>query len=171
MLVTSGQLSWTPVIWGSSGYSVSAAGCWGFGLLAAVLVITALPLDFVGKLMSLRTNFLLGALHAIEGSGISFSLLQRLRTAFVSAVWSKKMSLARVGAVLFLLDGPPGCDLGFYVVWFRFGLFRRYLVCRPLAVPRLKTLLGLVACGCLGHGPVHLLVESVGVLLVLLGML
>ena len=57
-----------PVIWRSSRYCVSAAGCRVFGSLAAVLVITALPLDFVGKLMSLRTNFLLGALlHAIDG--------------------------------------------------------------------------------------------------------
>ena len=91
-------------------------------MLASVLVITALPLDFVGTLLSFRTIFLLGALHAIEGSRISFSLLQRLRTAFVSAVWSKKMPLAHVGAVLCLLDGPPECDPGFYVVWFRFGL-------------------------------------------------
>ena len=55
-------------------------------------------------------------------------------------------------------------------MWFGLGLdFRRYLVCCPLAVPRLYTLLGLVASGCPGHGPVHLLVENVGVLLVLLG--
>ena len=118
--------------------------------------------------MSLRTNFLLGALHAIEGSGISFSLLQKLRTAFVSAVWSEKMPLAHVGAVLSLLDGPPGCDPGFYVVWFGLGLFRRYLVYCPLEVPRLKSPLGLVASGC--PGPVHRLVENAGVLLVLLGM-
>ena len=43
----------------------------------------------------------------------SFGLLQRLRTAIVSAVWSKKIPLAHVGAVLSLLDGPPGCDPGF----------------------------------------------------------
>ena len=56
------------------------------GLLAAVLVVMALPLDCAGKLRVLRTNFLPGALHAI----ISFSLLQKLRTAFVSAVWSRR---------------------------------------------------------------------------------
>ena len=35
------------------------------GLLAAVLVVMALPLDFAGKLGVLRTKFLPGALHAI----------------------------------------------------------------------------------------------------------
>ena len=52
-------------------------------LLAAVLVVMALPLDFFGELRILRTKFLLGALHEIEGSAISCSLLQRLRFAFV----------------------------------------------------------------------------------------
>ena len=133
------------------------------GLLAAVLVVMALPLDFVGKLRILRTKFLPGALHAIEGSRISFALLQRLRSAFVSAAWSRKMPLAHVGAVLSLLDGPVGCDLGFYVIWCRFGLFRRYLAKRPLEVARLYSLLGLVAGGCPGHGPIRLLVESAGI--------
>ena len=91
-----------------------------------------------------------GALHAIEVSRISFALLQRLRTAFVSAAWSRKMPLAHVGAVLSLLDGPPGCDPGFYVLWCRFRLLRRYLAFRPLEIPRLYSLLGLVAGGCLG---------------------
>ena len=48
------------------------------GLLTAVLVVTAFPLDFAGKLTVLRTKFLPGALHAIEGSGVSFRLLQIL---------------------------------------------------------------------------------------------
>ena len=134
------------------------------GLLAAVLVVMALPLGFVGKLRVLRTKFLPGALHAIEGSRISFALLQRLRTAFVSASWSRKMLLAHVGAVLSLLDGPTGCDPGFYVLWCRFRLLRRYLAYRPLEVAWLYSLLGLVSGGCPGHGPMHLLVESAGVI-------
>ena len=97
------------------------------GLLAAVLVVMALPLDFAGKLRILRTKFLPGALHAIEASRISICLLQGLRTAFVAAVWSTKMPLARAGAVLSLLDGPLGCDPGFCVVWYRLRLLRRYL--------------------------------------------
>ena len=76
------------------------------GVLTAVLVVRALPLDFAGKLTVLRTKFLPGALHTIEGSRISFRLLRRLRSAFVSAAWSQKMPLAHVGAVLSLLDGP-----------------------------------------------------------------
>ena len=77
-------------------------------LLSAILVVMALPLTFTGKLGILRAKLLSGALHAIEASGISFTLLQKLGTAFVSPVWSKKMALAPVGAVLSLLDGPPG---------------------------------------------------------------
>ena len=134
------------------------------GLLAAFLVVMALPLDFAGKLRVLRTKFLPGALHAIEASRIAFSLPQRPRTAFVSAVWSKKMPLAHIGAILSLLDGPPGCDPGFYVVWVRFRLLRRYLAYNPLEVPRLYGLLALVAAVGPGHGPMHLLVESSGVL-------
>ena len=134
------------------------------GLLAAVLVVMVLPLGFVGKLRVLRTKFLPGALHAVEGSSISFALLQRLRTAFVSAALSRKMPLAHVGAVLSLLDGPAGSDPGFYVLWCRFRLLRRYLAYRPLEVTRLYSLLGLVADGCPGHGPMHLLVESAGVI-------
>ena len=59
--------------------------------------------------------------------------MQRPRTAlaFVSAVWSKRMPLAHVGAVLSLLDGPPGCDPGFFVVWCRFRLLRRYFAENP----------------------------------------
>ena len=91
------------------------------GLLASVLVVMALPLGFAGKLRVLRTKFLPGALHAIEGSRISLSLLQRLRSVFVSAAWSKKMPLAHVGAFLSLLDGPPECDPGFFVLWCRFS--------------------------------------------------
>ena len=133
------------------------------GLLAAVLVVMALPLDFAGKLRVLRTKFLPGALHAVEGARISSLLLHRLRSAFVSAVWSRKMPLAHVGAVLSLLDGPPGCDPGFFVVWSRFRLLRRYLAYRPREVPRIYALLGLAADGCPGHGPLHLVVESAGV--------
>ena len=131
--------------------------------MAAVLVVMALPLDFAGKLRVLRTKFLPGALHAVEGARISSLLLHRLRSAFVSAVWSKKMPLAHVGAVLTLLDGPVGCDPGFFVVWSRFRLLRRYLAYRPMEVPRVYALLGLAADGCPGHGPLHLIVESAGV--------
>ena len=42
------------------------------GLLAAVLVVMAFPLDFVGKLRILLTRFLPGALHAFEALRICF---------------------------------------------------------------------------------------------------
>ena len=70
----------------------------------------------------------------------------------------------KCGAVLSLLDGPPGCDPGFYVIWCRFRLLRMYLAFRPLEIPGLYSLLGLVAGGCPGHGPMHLLVESAGII-------
>ena len=78
--------------------------------------------------------------------------------------WSAKMPLAHVGAVLSLLDGPTGCDPGFYVLWCRFRLLRRCLASRPLEVVGLYSLLGLVSDGCPGHGPMHLLVESAGII-------
>ena len=86
------------------------------GLLGPILVVMALPLTFAGKLRVLRTMFYLVHCMLFEASGISFTLLQKLRSAFVSAVWSKKMPLALVGAVLTLLDGPPGCDPGFFII-------------------------------------------------------
>ena len=131
------------------------------GLLAAVLVVMALPLDFAGKLRVLRTKFLPGALHAIEASRISFSLWRDFGLPLSLLSGLRKMPLVHIGAILSLLDGPPGCDAGFYVVWCEFRLLRRYLSYNPLEVPRLYSLLRLVAAGGPGHGPMHLLVESV----------
>ena len=75
-------------------------------------------------------------------------------------VWSRHQPLANAGAVLSVLDGPQGCDPAFCVVWFRFRMLRRYLAYRPGEVPRVYRLLDCVAEGHLGHGPVHLLVDS-----------
>ena len=133
-------------------------------LLTAILVVMALSLDFAGEMRVLRTKFLAGALHGIEASSISFGQLLKLRSAFVAAVWSMKMPSAHVGAVLSLLDGPPGCDPGVYVVRCRFRLFRLYLAYSPLEVRRLYSLLALVAEGGPGQGPVHLLVETARVI-------
>ena len=49
------------------------------------------------------------------------------------------------------------------MVWSRFRLLRRYLAYRPMEVPRIYALLGLASDGCPGHGPLHLVVESAGV--------
>ena len=93
----------------------------------------------------------------------SVSSLQRLRSAFVAAIWSRSMPLAHTGGVLTMLDGP--------VVWCRFRLFlvgggggRLELAYGPLEVRRLYFLLDLVSVGCPGHGPVHLLVQRACVL-------
>ena len=125
-------------------------------------MVVALPLDFAGTLRVLRTKFLSEEPHGNEASRISFGLFQRLRSAFVAAVWSKKMHLVHVGAVLSLLDVPPDCGPGFYIVWCRFRLLRRYLAYNPREVRRLYCPLDMVAGGCPWHGPDHLLVESAG---------
>ena len=57
----------------------------------------------------------------------------------------------------FNLDGPVGVGTAFRIVWTRFRLMRRYLAYRPLQVPRIFWMLGLIAHGVPGHGPVHLL--------------
>ena len=51
--------------------------------------------------------------------------LRKLRAAIF-----RGQSLANLGAVLSLLDGPSGCDPAFYVVWFRFRMLRRFLAYR-----------------------------------------
>ena len=62
--------------------------------------------------------------------------------------------------MLSLLDGPPGCDPAFCVVWFRFRALRGYLSYQHGEVPGVSRLLDCAAEGCCpGHGPAHLLVE------------
>ena len=78
----------------------------------------------------------------------------------MKGVCSSRQPLANIGAKLGLLDGPPGCDPAFWVVWFRFRMFRRYLAYRPGEVPKVYRLLYRVAEGCPGNGPAHLLVAS-----------
>ena len=81
-------------------------------------------------------------------------------SAVCRVVWSRRQPLACVGAVLSLLDGPAGCDFGFFVVWFRFRLLRRYLALWPAEVHRVYRLLDMVGNVCPGHGPIHLLSAS-----------
>ena len=80
--------------------------------------------------------------------------------AIVEVVRSRRQSLASLGAVLSLLDGPPGCDPALCVVWFWFLMLRRFLAYRPGEVSRVSRVLEHVAAGCPGHGLAHLLVES-----------
>ena len=127
-------------------------------VVAKLVLVFALPLDFLSEAQG--SMFIPGALHGIGASFFADAGLRKLRAAIVRVVWSRRQSLANPGAVLSLLDGPSGCDPAFCVVWFRFRLLRRYLAYRPGEVSRVDKLLEHVASGCLGHGPVHLLVES-----------
>ena len=63
---------------------------------------------FHGRLRVIRSMFILGALHGIEVSFLADKSLRELRTAIFKVVWSSRQPLANVGAVLSLLDGPPG---------------------------------------------------------------
>ena len=90
-------------------------------VVSRLVLVSALPLDFHGRLRVLRSMFIPGALHGIEASFLAGASLRKLRTAFVRVAWSRRQSFASVGAVLNLLDGPSGCDPAFCVVWFRFS--------------------------------------------------
>ena len=89
--------------------------------------------------------YLPAALHGVEASLLASDSLLKLRS-----------SICRLS----LLDGPIGCDPLFCVVWFWFRLFRRFLALWPSQVSRAYRLLDMVCEGCLGHGPIHLLVAS-----------
>ena len=129
-------------------------------IIARLVLIFVLPLDFHGRLRVVRTVFDPCALHGIEASFLADTGLRTLRTAITEVVWSSRQRLANIGAVLSLLDGPPGCDPAFCVVWFRFRMLRRYLTYRLREVHRVYRLVDSAAEGCFGHGPAHLLVES-----------
>ena len=132
--------------------------------LARFLVVLVLRLDFAGKLKVLRTKFLPGTLHGIEASALSLWLLRRLRSAFVSFVWSRRMPLAHVGAVLTLLDGPVGCVPAFILCGAGLdfsGGTRPFGLLRCPGYIAFWTWLLLVV---LGMGPCHLLVQNAGVL-------
>ena len=68
------------------------------------LLVSALPLDYRGKLRILRTMFFPAALHGIEASLPSQSNVLELRAAFVRTCWSSKLTVAHTGTVLAMLD-------------------------------------------------------------------
>ena len=114
-----------------------------------VRAVAVLPLDFVGRLRVLRTMHLPGSLHGAEASLVSVAGLRKLRTAFCQASLSGGFHLANPGAVLSLLDGPVGSDPGFYVVWCRFRMLRRYMAYNSSVheLARVKSLLRVVSVG------------------------
>ena len=129
-------------------------------VISWLVLVSALPLDFHGRLRVLLSMFIPGALHGVEASFLAGTILRKLRAAFFGVAWSRWQPFASIGAVLCLLDGPAGCDPAFGVVWFRFRMLRRYLAYRPGEVFRVYRLLERSAEGCPGHGPAHLLIQS-----------
>ena len=78
-------------------------------VIARLVLIFVLTLDFHGRVRIVRSMFIPAALHGIES-------LRKLRSAVCRVVWSRRQPFASVGAVLSLLDGPSGCDPAFCVV-------------------------------------------------------
>ena len=68
--------------------------------------------------------------------------------------------LAKVGAVLSMLDGTQGCGPACCVVWFLFRMMRRYFAHRSAEVGWVYRLLEMLREGCPVHGLVHLLVAG-----------
>ena len=129
-------------------------------VISRLVLIFALSLDFHGRIRVVRSMHLAAALHGIEASLLASDSLRKLWSSIHGVVWSRRPLLARVGAVLSLLDGLIGCDPAFCVVWFRFWLLRRYLALWPTEVGRVYRLLEMVGEGSPGHGPIHLLTAS-----------
>ena len=104
----------------------STLASWVRLVVSRLVLVSALPLDFHGRLRVFRSMFIPGALHGIEASFLAGTSLRKLRAAFLRVAWSRRQSFASIGAVLNLLDGPSGCDPAFCVVRFRFRMLRRY---------------------------------------------
>ena len=128
--------------------------------LWGVASIGALPLGFQVKLGLVRGTYLPAGLHAAEASYVSSSSTSAFRAAVVRAVWSSKMPLANVPAILNLLDGPVDVDPAFHVIWSRFRIMRRYLAYHPDEESRIFRMLDLISWGAPGHGPIHLVLFS-----------
>ena len=94
-------------------------GCTVSWVLPRVHSLSALPLDFFGRLRLLGTLHVPAAVHGAEAAVVFQEALRKLRVAFVRAVWSDGLNLASPGAVLNLLDRPVGCDLG--IMWHGVG--------------------------------------------------
>ena len=80
-------------------------------VIARLVLIFALPLDFHGRLWVVRSMFIPGALHGIEASFLAGTSMRKFRGAILGVAGSRRQSFASIGAVLSLLDGPSGCDL------------------------------------------------------------
>ena len=90
-------------------------------VIAWLVLIFALSLDFHGGVRVVRSMHLLAALHGIEASLLASDSLRKLRSSTHRVVWSRRQPLASVGAVFSLMDGPTGCDPAFFV-WSGLGV-------------------------------------------------
>ena len=115
-------------------------------VIARLVLIFALPLDFHGRIRVVRSMYFPAALHGIEASLLASDNLRKLRSSIHRVVRSRRQPLASVGAVLCMLDGPTGCEPEFCVVWFRFRLLRRHLALSPSQVGRAYRLLEIPSC-------------------------
>ena len=104
-----------------------------------------------------RSMYFPAALHGVEAAVLASDILLKLRSSICRVVWVSS-SASCVGAVLGLLYGPTGCNPLFCVVWFRFRLFRRFLLALwPSQVGRAYRLLEWCERVALVIGPIHLL--------------
>ena len=71
-------------------------------VLARLVLIFALPLDFHGRLRVVRSMFLPAALHGVEASLLASGSLLKLRSAICRVVWSRRPLPANVGWVFWL---------------------------------------------------------------------
>ena len=67
-------------------------------VIARLVVVFVLPLDFHGRLRVIRSMFIPGALRGIEASFVADAGLRKLRTAIFKVVWSGRQTLAHTGA-------------------------------------------------------------------------
>ena len=80
-------------------------------VIARLVLVFVLPLDFHGRLRVIRPMFILGALHCVDASFLAVSSLRKLRSSILKVVWSRRQPSANVSVVLSLLDGPQGVIL------------------------------------------------------------
>ena len=100
-----------------------------------------------------------GELHGCEGAAISVTALGAFRAAVARAVWSKKLAMTNTPALFkpvgWSLRIPPSSSSGV-----AFGSFDGIWRIGPMRRDAFFRLLDYASTGSLGHGPIHLLVES-----------
>ena len=64
-------------------------------VISRLVLVSALLLDFHGRLRVLRSMFIPAALHGIEASFLADASLCKLRTAFLRVAWSRRQSICQ----------------------------------------------------------------------------